>query len=460
EIPFVFLLCMAQGATQWGLAMSIAPLHIVGAHFGIDGDAAQESWSAAAYSLTVGTFILVAGRLGDLYGHKRLFIIGWLWYALWSVIGGVSYWGPNVILFDFCRGMQGIGPALLFPNALAILGRTYPPGRRKEMVFSFFGLAAPSGFLIGSVFAGLISQLSFWPWLYWINAIACVIFALLSIPLVPSVHEYNPIRNEPGHLDIPGCITGVIGLVLINFSWNQGPGVGWSTVYVYVLLIVGFCFMGLFFWIELHARHPLIPIKSLSTEIVLVLGAVAAGWASFGIWLFYLYQMWEVLRGQTPLASAAQISPVALAGGCAAITTGLVISKIHPGWLMLISMTAFTVGNVLLATMPIEQTYWTQSFIASIVTPWGMDMSFPASNIMVSNFMPRNQQGLSASLVNTVINYSISIGLGVAGTVESRILANGGSTLEGYRSAWYVGIGLGVLGMAISVCLLLLTGKK
>ncbi len=81
-------------------------------------------------------------------------------------------------------------------------------------------------------------------------------------------------------------------------------------------------------------------------------------------------------------------------------------------------------------------------------------------SIMLSNFMPRNQQGLSASLCNTVINYSISIGLGIAGTVESRIIAHGGSTLQGYRGAWYVGIGLGSLGVALSVALLLCAPKE
>ncbi len=282
EIAFIFVVCMAQCATQWGLAISIVPLHIIGEHYGIANEPGRLSWMPAAFSLTVGTFILIAGRMGDLYGHKRLFVLGWLWYALWSLLGGVAAYAPNEIFFDVCRAMQGIGPAFLLPNGLAILGRSYPPGRRKEMMFALFGLAAPSGFVFGAIFSSLFSQFTLWPWSYWANAIASVAFAVISIPVVPALDEYNPLREEEGHLDLVGCITGVVGLVLVNFAWNQGPVEGWNTVYVYVLLIVGVAFIGGFFFNESRATHPLVPIKALSKEIVLVLGAIAAGWASFG----------------------------------------------------------------------------------------------------------------------------------------------------------------------------------
>lgn len=142
EILFVAIICSAQLLTQAGFAQAIVPLHIIGESFGALNPG-QLSWFAAAYSLTVGTFILIAGRLGDILGHKKLFIAGYLWYGLWSLVAGLSVYSRSQIFFDICRALQGIGPALLLPNALAILGRTYPPGRRKDMMFSLFGAAAP-----------------------------------------------------------------------------------------------------------------------------------------------------------------------------------------------------------------------------------------------------------------------------------------------------------------------------
>lgn len=128
EAAFVGVICGAQLMTQAGLGQSIAPLHIIGDSFGTRNPG-QLSWFAAAYSLTVGTFILIAGRLGDVYGHKKFFIIGFFWYALWSLLAGFSVYS-NQIFFDCCRAFQGIGPALLLPNAIAILGRTYVPPHR------------------------------------------------------------------------------------------------------------------------------------------------------------------------------------------------------------------------------------------------------------------------------------------------------------------------------------------
>ena len=131
------------------------------------------------------------------------------------------------------------------------------------------------------------------------------------------------------------------------------------------------------------------------------------------------------------------------------------MGKIQPGWIMLIAMSAFAVGIILLATMPVNQIYWTQTFFSLIITTFGMDMSFPSGVIVLSNHMPPEHQGLAASMVNTVVNYSISIGLGMAGTIEANVNDGGKNTLAGYRGAWYFGIGLDGLGMLLAVGLVL-----
>lgn len=150
----------------------------------------------------------------------------------------------------------------------------------------------------------------------------------------------------------------------------------------------------------------------------------------------------------------AQLSPVAISGFLAALTTGHIISRIGPGWVMLISMLAFLVGSILVATMPVDQTYWKQAFVVTLIIPWGMDMSFPAGTLIMSDAVEKKHQGMAASLVNTVVNYSISIGVGIAGTVETQV-TRGNATLEaelkGYRGALYLGVGLSALGVLASL---------
>lgn len=371
EVALIVLLCSAQLLTQAGLAISIVPLHIISEHFGLTSPA-QESWMPAAYSLTVGTFIICGGRWGDVFGHRRLVLIGWAFYAFWLVLGGVSYY-TNQIFFDICRAFQGIGPAILLPNSIAIMGVAYPDSRRKHMAFAAYGAMAPNGFLIGAVLSGLLAQLAgYWPAIYYTMAGLCLIIAIATYFIVPDHHDSSANTPAERDLDIAGSITGVSGLVLFNFAWNQAPAVGWSTVYVYVLLIVSILILGLFFWVESRAVNPLVPIRILNREIGLVCAAIAAGWASFGIWLYYLWQLETVIRGNSLLTTTARFVPVGVSGACAAMTGGYLISRIGPGFIMLAAMTAFTVGSILVATMPVNQSYWSQMFVATIITPWGM----------------------------------------------------------------------------------------
>lgn len=124
---------------------------------------------------------------------------------------------------------------------------------------------------------------------------------------------------------------------------------------------------------------------------------------------------------------------------------------------MVIAMVFFLVGHIIIATTPVHQIYWAQIFVCTIVIPWGMDTSFPAGTLILSNAVAKEHQGIGASLVNTAVNYSISIALGFAGTVESHV-NDGGNTpaeiLKGYRGAWYMGISIAGLGLAISLVLL------
>jgi MFS family permease len=154
----------------------------------------------------------------------------------------------------------------------------------------------------------------------------------------------------------------------------------------------------------------------------------------------------------------AQLSPVTISGLLAGITTGKIIARAGPGWVMMISMLAFMTGSILVATMPVHQTYWAQAFVVVLIIPWGMDMSFPAGTLIMSNAVKKEHQGMAASMVNTVVNYSISIGVGIAGTVETH--TNRGALTEedehmGYRNAMYLGIGLSVMGVVTSLLFVL-----
>lgn len=429
-------------------------------------DASLLSWLVAGFSLTAGTFLIFSGRLGDAFGYKLMLMIGFSWFALWSVAAGLAVFS-GYTLFVFARVLQGVGSAVCIPNALALLGAAYPPGHRKAMVFALFGAGAPVGALAGGI-CGVALGLLWWPWAFWALAITQATLAVVTYFIVPSrpgkLAGHCTVRNLVVELDLLGGVTGVSALILFNFAWNQAPISGWDTAEVIVTLLLGLGLLLVFLWIEYrHAEYPLLPLDAFNSDVGFVLGAVACGWSMFGIWSLYIVQVLENIRGLAPLLAAAWLLPVLVCGLIASVFTGFLLgpAKFRPATVMTMALVMFTAGILIFTTAPVDQIYWAQTFVSICVIPFGMDMSFPAATLILSNAVKKEHQGIAASLVATVVNYSTSLGVGFAGTVEVHV-NNGGKTqadlLKGYRGALYMGIGLAAFGLVI--CLIFLAKDR
>ena len=147
-------------------------------------------------------------------------------------------------------------------------------------------------------------------------AVVCAVMAMMVLFIIPpDSASHRPPSTEKPTFDYLGSFTGISGLVLFNFAWNQGAVVGWEVPYTYVIMIVGMLSMIAFFIVETRfARYPLIPIRGLKKEAAYTVACIAAGWASHGIWIYYIFWFLGLLRGYAPLSQAAQTSPVAVVG--------------------------------------------------------------------------------------------------------------------------------------------------
>ncbi|KND92032.1 Drug resistance protein [Tolypocladium ophioglossoides CBS 100239] len=458
EAVFVAVVCMAQFCTQAAFMGTLVLLRTIGASFHV-ASPPQLAWLVAGYSLTVGTFILFSGRLGDVFGYRRMLITGLAWFSLWSLIAGLSVYS-NYKLAVFSRVLQGIGPAICLPNALAIFGTAYPPGHRKAMVFAFFGAVAPIGAVFGGTFASLLT-LAWWPCALWALSIWLAFLAVagnFAIPRLPTKKTLpRDCKSWVQLLDLPGAFVGVVSLVLFNFAWTQAPIDGWGTPTVLVPLVLGLLLFGLFAFIEFKlSPMPLLPFDVVSVDVAFVLGAMVCGWATFGVWTLYLVQILQEIRHLSPLLTTAWFCPVAVAGAGAAVVTGKLLGpwQVRPPVVMTLALCAFTTGAILTALAPTDQLYWGQIFVSMLVMPFGMDMSFPAATLILSNAVAKEHQGIGASLVNTVVNYGIALGVGFAGTVEVHLHGDGATAddrLAGFRGALFMGVG--VAGLGLVVCL-------
>ncbi|KAI1393826.1 MFS general substrate transporter [Hypoxylon trugodes] len=457
EIAFFTVVATANFTPHSGFHQALCILHIIGSDLGVT-HSGQLVWLIAGYGLT-GTFILLAGRLGDVYGHKLIFLVGNVWFALFSLAAGLAVYTPRpYAVFLFARIMQGVGPALLVPSAVALLGITYVPGQRKAMLFAMFGAMAPASAIISPAFTGLLA-LARWQYAFFALSLLLIFTTIAGVFVIPG--GLSPEKGRMPHgglgaicaeLDVLGALTGVSGLVLISVSWNQASIHSWQDPYVPVLLMTGILLCVVFVFVEKHARKPLIPMEAINSGVAFILAAVFCGWGCFGIYIYYIWEFYEMLRGASPLLATAMHSPIFVSGIAAAITTGMIIHRVGPAVVMALALLAFTVGTTLIATAPIEQSYWSQTFLCNLIVTWGMDLSFPAATLMLSDLVSSEHQGIAASLVTTVVNYSGALALGVAGTVELHVNKGGKTSqdiLKGYRGAWYVAIGLGVVGLML-----------
>lgn len=418
----------------------------IGKSFGVN-DPTTATWVAASYPLTQGAFVLVSGRIGAVYGHKNVLFIGGVWWLLWSLFNG--FCTENIIVFSIARAMSGIGAALVMPNGVAIIGITFPPGKMRNLSFGFFGFGAPVGGVIGVVIIGIMMQFAHWKWFFFLMAMmGAVLYTALWIVLPP-----ESAVDKGGNVDWCGSCLGLTALVLFNFVWNQAPAAGWNNPYEIALLVVAFILFGVFgFWEHRVAKHPIMPLNiwtapSFFALILVVLFSVM----SYAITLWYMVAWQQIIRHWTVLHFGAGMIPHAIFGGSAAPVAAWLIPRVAAQWILAFGAFTVLLSGVLLVTMPIQQTYWAQVFPATILMSLCPDFIFTAAQIIATNSVKRHEQGIAGSLVFLLQLYGASIGLGFAGTAEAYTNDHDLETIKGYKSAFYIAIGLAAAAIAIDL---------
>lgn len=284
EIGFCFAVVMAQFITEYFVSgfTVIIPVLVVK----LDIPEGAVVWPASAFSLVVATTLLPLGRLGDMYGGYPLYVGGCVWYAVWSLIAGFA---QNELMLDFCRALQGLGPAAVLPAAVLLLGSTYRPGPRKNIVFSMMGAMAPLGFYMGIFFAGVAGQYTTWRWYFFIGTILIAVVAVVAYLCIPS--DMAERKAMGVKMDWLGSITIFSGLILFVFAITQGSYAteGWKTPYILVTLILGLIILGVAVYVEgWVAEEPLLPadlfrVKHMKPLII----ALLFSFGSLGIYLLY-----------------------------------------------------------------------------------------------------------------------------------------------------------------------------
>ncbi|KAK5121039.1 hypothetical protein LTR85_005823 [Meristemomyces frigidus] len=444
EAGFVFSIAMSQLLTEYFVSGFTVLLPTVVLELHIPPSAT--TWPTSAFSLVVSSFLLPFGRLADIYGGFPVYLAGCAWYCAWSLIAGFS---ANELMLDFCRALQGLGPAAYLPASLTLLGSMYRPGPRKNLVFSIYGAMAPLGFFIGIFFAGVAGEYAGWRWYFWIGTILTVITAVIAFYTIPN--DYAEHRGNGVKMDWLGSLTTASGLILLVFAITDSCHApqGWATPYIYVTLILGIMLLAAAFYVEgWVAEQPLLPFQVFKIKYMrpFVLGLLFA-YGTLGIYLLYATLYMENIMHVPPMLVVAWYVPAAVGGCLLASLGGLILHRIPGTIMMAITGIAIIIDSLLWALIPLHASYWAWVFPAMICATIAIDLIFNVANIFFSTALPARQQGLAGALSNVILQLSIALLLGFADIVATATADRG--QRQSYKNAFWFSLACGAAALVI-----------
>ncbi len=371
-----------------------------------------DSKTLISASLTQGTFVLVSGRLGAVFGHKNMLFLGGMVFTVFTLINGFV---PNYIAFNAIRALSGIGGALILPNAVAMIAIKNPPGRWRNLSLGFFGASAPVGGYIGGLYIGLLIEYSDIKWYFvGIAVIAAVVLLCLWV-LVPK--EVSVDRH--GKIDYVGAILGTSALIIFSYVWNQAPAFGWAQPLEYTLLLISVVLFAFFILWEAKTPHPIMPLAIYKApSFAPLLLVVLLNYMAMGTILWYMLLWQQNLRHWSVLHTAIGWSPFIVVATLGSLLAAWLVPRLAAQWIIAIGTVTAAISSLRLAMMPQQQSYWAQMFPATVFMALCPDLSFTAAQIIASNAVRRHEQGVAGSLIDTLNLYGNSLGLGFAATME------------------------------------------
>ncbi|PIB05945.1 MFS transporter [Streptomyces sp. HG99] len=369
-------------------------------------------WVVNAYSIAFAGFMLLGGRAGDLYGRKRMFLVGLALFTLASLGGGLAQEGWELLV---ARAVQGLGAAVLAPSTLTILTSAVPEGAARARAIATWTAVGAGGGAAGGLVGGLLVDGLSWRWVLLINVpVGAVVLAGAAGWLVESR------AGDRRRLDLPGAVLVTAGLATLAYGIVQTEAQGWTAAVTLVPLLVGLGLVGLFLVVEARTKAPLMPLKLLRLRAVSSANAAMfiCGSAMFCMWFFMTLYAQNVL-GYSPLGAGLALVPSSLA-----VVLG---SKLAPRFMPVVGTRNVAALGTLVAaagfgwqsTMTADGPYLTAIMFPGILMMAGAGLAAtPLAALATSGAAP-GDAGLVSGLVNTSRVMGGSLGLAIMSTIAA-----------------------------------------
>jgi EmrB/QacA subfamily drug resistance transporter len=398
---------------------------------------ASLAWVVNAYTITFGGFMLLAGRLGDLFGHRRLFLGGVALFTGASLVCGLAV-SPAMLVA--ARAVQGLGGAVVASVALSLIMMLFTEPAERAKAMGVIGFVAAGGGSIGVLAGGVLTDLLSWHWIFFVNLPVGAAVVAASLLVVPSLAtgETRP------RLDLAGAATVTGSLMLAVYAIVNGNEQGWTSARTLGLLAVAAAGFAAFLAIEARVAAPLMPLRLFRLRSVATANVVGILWSAAMFAMFFLSALYlQLALGYDPLEVGLAFLPANLIMG--AFSLGLsarLVLRFGVKPTLVTGMTLVAAGLALFARAPVDGSFLVDVLPSMVVLGVGVGMAMNPVLLAAMSEVAPEESGLASGVVNTSFMMGGALGLAVLASVAAARAGDGASSaalVDGYHAAFVIG---------------------
>jgi EmrB/QacA subfamily drug resistance transporter len=366
-------------------------------------------WTVTAYALTFAVLLLSGGKLGDMYGRRRIFMIGLLVFTVSSLVCGLSSSAPELI---GARAVQGVGSALMMPATLSIITATFAAAQRGMAIGIWAGVSAMA-LAIGPLLGGVITEHISWNWIFFVNVPIGILAVIAALVVVPESRD----MSHEQRLDLPGLVTSGIGLLALVYALIEAHRLGWTSATIIALFAVATVALTAFVFLELHQRLPMLDLSLFKngTFTGANLVAILVTLAMFGIFVFFPIYMQDLL-GWSPIQAGAALLPWTILIVIFAPIAGKLSDHVGSRWLMAGGMATVGLCCLELSTVAVGSTFW-RLLPGFILGGLGMAFVMTPMSAAVMGSAPVDKAGVASGVLNTFRQVGVALGIAITGAI-------------------------------------------
>jgi EmrB/QacA subfamily drug resistance transporter len=439
-------------AAQFMVVLDIAIVNVALPAIKTDLHFAEENlqWVVSAYAILFGGALLLGGRLGDIFGRRRLFMAGLAIFSGASLLCGLSWSEGSLIGF---RALQGFGGALLAPATLSILMTTFAEGAERNRALGIWGAASGSGAAVGVLLGGFLTSYLSWPWVFFIN----VPVGLAVIAAAPFVIAESRGQQGHRHFDVGGAASVTAGVMMLVYAMTRATQDGWGSTTTISLLAGSAVLIAAFLAIELRSPAPLLPLRIFRLRSLSAANATAVmiGGIAFSQFFLQTLYMQDVL-GYSAIRTGVGFVTMAFTIIVVSNVAQRLVTRFGPRPVLTAGLALDSVSLALFTQLPVDGRYFWDLFPGMLIGGVGLGLSFVPMTIAGLTGVSRADAGIASGLINTSRQVGGAVGLAAVSTIVSSYATTGSPTAvndgltQGFQTGFLVLAGVALAGAAIA----------